>query len=97
MSKQELEDLISNLASNHYDFQRELEPDVEEAMKAIDQYAYEYAERVIGHNSMPIVCSCDAPVAAMCICTAKFGNDLRAAQHKRNKELSPHRGYQRRR
>lgn len=55
----------------------------------IDQYAYEYAERVIGDGELHVshVCPQDS------IPCREFGarGRLRNAQHKRNKELSPHR------
>ena len=61
----------------------------DQLMQLIDQYAYEYAERVIGDGELHIshVCPQDS------ISCREFGarGRLRNAQHQRNKELSPHR------
>lgn len=50
------------------------------------QYAQAYAESIIGQGLCPIICSCDAQVTAMCICTAKPSNDLRTEQRTLNNE-----------
>ena len=52
-------------------------PPVAEALTAIERIV---EEQVIGQNPCPIVCHCDAPVTAMCVCTGKFGNELRGQQ-----------------
>lgn len=68
------------------------------ALKIIDQYAYEYAERVIGKDDTEKVEPLNERVNGLAIgkkmvgsMDAQFRDSLRAEQRKRNQDLSPHR------
>lgn len=85
MSEQ-MEELLSELRSGTINFD-------DKAAQLIDQYAYEYAERVIGEDrdyekygecpngcGMQYGCRCDSAEVR-----------IKTEQRERNKELSPHR------
>lgn len=68
---------------------------IDEAMQLIDQYAYEYAERVVGSKE-PVNVVRDSLFPNLILATEDdrrkaYRNDLRDEQHKTNQELSPHR------
>lgn len=88
MNKQQLRDTLIKLRHGDPDRTPELrkmpDPMIDEAMQLIDQYAYEYAERVIGADIQPGTAWDREWVGRDAI------NIILTEQRKTNRELSSH-------